>query len=274
MLRSRRVTGESGSWRTRVAVIVPAALSEARASWSAAGGSVGPVARILPPMRRPVLPRRRARPDRSCCRWRRWSPRAETSARPRRERPGRGSSGHRVDARPGRPGRRGERRRSPRSSSRRSRPSMPTSSSGPPSPSPGGSTRAARRVVFHLRPGPHVLRRHAAAASDVVRSWLRLIDPDGPSPLASLAARRRGRRGVPAPGRRDPAAVGLRADDATGDVDRRPRPARVRLRRTSSRARRSRSCRRASARARRLHAGRRLRRAAAATSLTAEPTRA
>lgn len=43
-----------------------------------------------------------------------------------------------------------------------------------------------RRVVFHLRPGLVFSDGTAITASDVLRSWLRVIDPSHPSPLASL----------------------------------------------------------------------------------------
>jgi oligopeptide transport system substrate-binding protein len=55
------------------------------------------------------------------------------------------------------------------------------------------------RVVFHLRGGLRFSDGSPLTADDVVRSWLRLVDPDSPSPLASLlldiegaAARSRG----------------------------------------------------------------------------------
>ncbi|HEX7473600.1 MAG TPA: peptide ABC transporter substrate-binding protein [Candidatus Limnocylindrales bacterium] len=43
-----------------------------------------------------------------------------------------------------------------------------------------------RRVVFHLRPGIAFSDGTPITAADVVRSWLRVIDPAHPSPLASL----------------------------------------------------------------------------------------
>ena len=48
------------------------------------------------------------------------------------------------------------------------------------------STTAARRIVFHLRPDLTFSDGSPLRPSDVVRSWLRLIDPAAPSPLASL----------------------------------------------------------------------------------------
>ena len=43
-----------------------------------------------------------------------------------------------------------------------------------------------RQITFHLRPGIRYSDGSAIVAQDVVDSWLRLIDPDAPSPLASL----------------------------------------------------------------------------------------
>lgn len=45
-----------------------------------------------------------------------------------------------------------------------------------------------RRIVFHMRPGLTFSDGTPLTASDVVRSWLRLIDPATPSPLSSLMA--------------------------------------------------------------------------------------
>jgi ABC-type transport system substrate-binding protein len=43
-----------------------------------------------------------------------------------------------------------------------------------------------RRIVFHLRPGLSFSDGTPLGAADVVRSWLRVIDPTRPSPLATL----------------------------------------------------------------------------------------
>ena len=74
-----------------------------------------------------------------------------------------------------------------------------------------------RRVVFQLRPDLAFSDGSPLQASDVVRSWLRIIDPARPSPLASLmldvegaAARLAGSAGED--------AVGLHADDAARTV--------------------------------------------------------
>ncbi len=43
-----------------------------------------------------------------------------------------------------------------------------------------------RRIIFHLRDGLTFSDGSPLGAADVVRSWLRIIDPDRPSPLSSL----------------------------------------------------------------------------------------
>ena len=73
------------------------------------------------------------------------------------------------------------------------------------------------RVVFHLRPGLKFSDGTSLRASDVVRSWLRLIDPSHPSPLASLMLVVDGATAYMA-GDADATAVGLRADDEAGDI--------------------------------------------------------
>ena len=72
---------------------------------------------------------------------------------------------------------------------------------------------AGRRVTFTLRPDLQFSDGSRLTAADVVRSWLRLVDPRNPSPLASLmdpvtgaAAYRRGEN-------TDPSSVGLKAVD-------------------------------------------------------------
>ena len=128
------------------------------------------------------------------------------------------------------------------------------------------------RVVFHLRPDLSFSDGTPLRASDVVRSWLRLLDPARPSPLASLMLIVDGATEYLAGGS-DASAVGLRADDATGDVTVTLARPGVGLRRTSSRARRSASSRLAPmtrARSRRATASS----AAAATSRPRNPGRA
>lgn len=68
-----------------------------------------------------------------------------------------------------------------------------------------------RRVVFHISPGLTFSDGSPLGAADVVRSWLRIINPASPSPLASLMTDVEGAtdylRGVTT----DPARVGLAA---------------------------------------------------------------
>jgi ABC-type oligopeptide transport system substrate-binding subunit len=74
-----------------------------------------------------------------------------------------------------------------------------------------------RRVVFRLRPDLRFSDETPLRASDVVRSWLRIIDPDRPSPLASLLLDVRGAREYLA-GQSEASAVGLTADDGSREV--------------------------------------------------------
>jgi ABC-type transport system substrate-binding protein len=75
-----------------------------------------------------------------------------------------------------------------------------------------------RRVTFHLRPDLAFSDGSPLRPSDVVRSWLRVIDPDQPSPLASLALDIQGAEAYLRGRDRDPASVGLQADDAANDL--------------------------------------------------------
>jgi len=75
-----------------------------------------------------------------------------------------------------------------------------------------------RRVTFHLRSGLTFSDGSPLRPSDVVRSWLRLIDPAHPSPLASLAVDVKGAEDYLRGRVADPASVALRADDASGDL--------------------------------------------------------
>jgi ABC-type transport system substrate-binding protein len=45
-----------------------------------------------------------------------------------------------------------------------------------------------RRIVFHMRPGLTFSDGSPLTSKDVVRSWLRIVDPAHPSPLVSLMA--------------------------------------------------------------------------------------
>lgn len=74
-----------------------------------------------------------------------------------------------------------------------------------------------RRIVFHLRPDLRFSDGSPLRATDVVRSWLRIIDPDDPSPLSTLLHDVRGATAYLA-GEGIAEEVGLRADDAAGDV--------------------------------------------------------
>lgn len=75
-----------------------------------------------------------------------------------------------------------------------------------------------RRVVFHLRPGQAFSDGSPLGAKDVVRSWLRIVDPKRPSPLASLMADVEGALDYLRGKTKDPSTVGIRADGATIEV--------------------------------------------------------
>lgn len=74
-----------------------------------------------------------------------------------------------------------------------------------------------RRIVFHLRDGLTFSDGTPLRAADVVRSWLRVIDPDAPSPLATLLLDVTGAFEY-ITGRAEADAVGLTADDAAGVI--------------------------------------------------------
>jgi ABC-type oligopeptide transport system substrate-binding subunit len=75
-----------------------------------------------------------------------------------------------------------------------------------------------KRLTFHLRANLTFSDGSPLRPSDVVRSWLRLFDPDRPSPLASLVLDIEGAAVYLAGDSTDPASVGLHADDASGDL--------------------------------------------------------
>lgn len=75
-----------------------------------------------------------------------------------------------------------------------------------------------RRVIFHLRPGLVFSDGTPLTASDVVRSWLRVIDPARPSPLASLLGDVVGANDYLHRVATDPSTVGLVAS-GTSDVE-------------------------------------------------------
>ena len=75
-----------------------------------------------------------------------------------------------------------------------------------------------RRITFHLRSGLAFSDGSPLRPSDVVRSWLRLIDPARPSPLASLATDIQGADAYLRGQSADPASVGLHADDGANEL--------------------------------------------------------
>jgi ABC-type transport system substrate-binding protein len=78
--------------------------------------------------------------------------------------------------------------------------------------------RDGRRIVFHLRDGLTFSDGSPLTAADVVRSWLRLLDPAAASPLVSLALGIEGAADYLA-GRTDADGVGLRSDGLDITVD-------------------------------------------------------
>jgi oligopeptide transport system substrate-binding protein len=74
-----------------------------------------------------------------------------------------------------------------------------------------------RRVVFQLRPDLEFSDGSPLRASDVVRSWFRVIDPAAPSPLVALLADVRGATAF-AEGEGTTDDVGLRGEDGSGQV--------------------------------------------------------
>ncbi|HEY7133076.1 MAG TPA: peptide ABC transporter substrate-binding protein [Candidatus Limnocylindrales bacterium] len=67
-------------------------------------------------------------------------------------------------------------------------------------------------VVFHLRPDLTFSDGSPLTAADVVRSWLRIVDPANPSPLVSLMGDVTGALAHARGDATDPAAVGLSAE--------------------------------------------------------------
>jgi oligopeptide transport system substrate-binding protein len=76
-----------------------------------------------------------------------------------------------------------------------------------------------QRVVFHLRPGLTFSDGSPLTAEDVVGSWLRIIDPRAPAPLAALMIDVRGARDHLAGRETDPALVGLQANGSDVEVE-------------------------------------------------------
>lgn len=69
-----------------------------------------------------------------------------------------------------------------------------------------------RSLVFRLREGLRFSDGSALTAEDVVSSWLRIIDPNAPAPLAALMLDVKGARDHVTGRETDPAKVGLRAE--------------------------------------------------------------
>jgi oligopeptide transport system substrate-binding protein len=76
-----------------------------------------------------------------------------------------------------------------------------------------------RSVTFHLRPNLTFSDGSPLGAADVVGSWLRLIDPARPSPLASLMLDVKGARAYLTGQSADPASVGLKASRNDVEVE-------------------------------------------------------
>lgn len=74
-------------------------------------------------------------------------------------------------------------------------------------------------VVFHLRPNLTFSDGSPLTAADVVGSWLRIIDPRAPAPLAALMIDVKGARDHLAGRESDPAKVGLRATGNDVEVE-------------------------------------------------------
>jgi oligopeptide transport system substrate-binding protein len=75
-----------------------------------------------------------------------------------------------------------------------------------------------QQVTFQMRPNLTFSDGSPLHASDVVRSWMRLIDPAHPSPLASLILDVKGADAYLHGTATDPSTVGLHANDANGTL--------------------------------------------------------
>jgi oligopeptide transport system substrate-binding protein len=75
-----------------------------------------------------------------------------------------------------------------------------------------------RRIVFHLRPDLTFSDGSALTSKDVVRSWLRILDPAHPSPLLSLMTYVEGALAYAHGDNADPASVGLSASGQDVEV--------------------------------------------------------
>ena len=74
------------------------------------------------------------------------------------------------------------------------------------------------RIVFHLRRGLTFSDGSPLDGSDVVRSWMRLIDPKRPSPLSSLMMVVAGASDWVTGASTDRASVGLTSDDSLAEI--------------------------------------------------------
>ena len=75
-----------------------------------------------------------------------------------------------------------------------------------------------RRIVFHLRPNLTFSDGTPITGEDVVRSWLRVLDPQQPSPLVSLIGDVEGALAYARGQNADPASVGLKANGLDVEV--------------------------------------------------------
>ena len=75
-----------------------------------------------------------------------------------------------------------------------------------------------RRIVFHLRPNLTFSDGSPITGEDVVRSWLRIMDPQAPSPLLSLIGDVDGALAYAHGQDPDPTSVGLKADGLDVEV--------------------------------------------------------
>jgi oligopeptide transport system substrate-binding protein len=75
-----------------------------------------------------------------------------------------------------------------------------------------------RRIVFHLKPNLKFSDGSPLTGEDVVRSWLRIVNPDAPSPLLSLISDVEGALAYAHGDNPDPGSVGLKADGLDVDV--------------------------------------------------------
>lgn len=75
-----------------------------------------------------------------------------------------------------------------------------------------------RRIVFHLRPNLTFSDGSPLTGEDVVRSWMRIVNPDAPSPLLSLISDVEGALAYARGENSDPDSVGLSADGLEVDV--------------------------------------------------------